>query len=246
MLERAARGRKRARSDSCSRSRIAYARRDAEDCRSATMSPEEYDAWYRTPRGAWIGDTEYRLLRRLLAPEPGASVLDVGCGTGYFSRRFARDGHPVTGIDVDPATVAFARARREAGEAYGVADACALPFVERAFDHCISVTALCFVRDERTALTEMVRVARRGVALGLLNRRSLLYWQKGRRGGRGAYRGARWHTRREILALASGLALGAPRVASAVVLASGSPLARALEGWLPGGAFLALAAARTA
>jgi hypothetical protein len=30
----------------------------------------------------------------------------------------------------------------------------------------------------------MVRVTRRRIALGLLNRHSLLYWQKGRQGGR--------------------------------------------------------------
>lgn len=36
------------------------------------MSAEEYDAWYRTPRGAWIGEVEYRLIRRLLAPARGA------------------------------------------------------------------------------------------------------------------------------------------------------------------------------
>ena len=36
------------------------------------MSPEECDAWYRTPRGGWIGEVEYRLIRRLLAPVRGA------------------------------------------------------------------------------------------------------------------------------------------------------------------------------
>jgi ubiquinone/menaquinone biosynthesis C-methylase UbiE len=126
-----------------------------------------------------------------------------------------------------------------------VADALALPFADGSFDYCVSVTALCFVRDERKALEEMVRVARRGVALGLLNRRSLLYWQKGRHGGSGAYRGAHWHARNEILALMSNLPLEPPSIDSAVVLASGSSLARAIEGLLPCGAFLAVVAKRS-
>jgi SAM-dependent methyltransferase len=168
---------------------------------AASVLAEDYDAWYRTPRGAWIGEVEYGLLRAMLAAERHSSLLDAGCGTGYFSRRFACDGHAVTGIDLDPAMVGFAHAHRAASEAYFVADALALPFADGAFDYCVSITALCFVRDERRALEEMVRVARRGIALGLLNRRSLLYWQKGRRGGSGAYRGAHWHTRPEILAL---------------------------------------------
>lgn len=209
------------------------------------MRAEDYDAWYETPRGAWIGDTEYALLGRLLGTRSGASVLDVGCGSGYFSRRFARDGCAVTGVDLDPAMVEFARTHAAACETYGVADAQSLPFGDQSFDYCVSVTALCFVRDERRALEEMVRVARYGVALGLLNRHSLLFWQKGRRGGSGAYRGARWHTRGEIAALIEGLPLEAPIIATAVVLASGSHLARLVEGRLPWGAFLALAARKS-
>jgi protein-L-isoaspartate O-methyltransferase len=46
------------------------------------MNPADYDAWYDTPRGRWIGDTEYALAARLLAPQAGDSLLDVGCGTG--------------------------------------------------------------------------------------------------------------------------------------------------------------------
>ena len=209
------------------------------------MLAENYDAWYGTPRGAWIGDLEYSLLHRILAAEPRSSILDIGCGSGYFSRSFARDGYRVTGIDLDPAMVGFARRHRTAGEDYFVADALALPFADCSFDYCVSVTALCFVRDERKALGEMVRVARRGVALGLLNRRSLLYWQKGRHGGSGAYRGAHWHSRAEILSLMQNSSLQPPSIASAIVLASGSSLARSIEGLLPCGAFLAVAANRS-
>ena len=212
------------------------------------MLAEDYDAWYRTPRGAWIGDLEYGLLRRMLAATPHSSVLDVGCGTGYFSRRFARDRHAVTGIDRDPAMVGFARGHRAASEGYLVADALALPFADRSFDYCVSVTALCFVRDERQALAEMVRVVRRGIALGLLNRRSLLYWQKGRRGGSGAYRGAHWHTPADARALAADFPLTDLALRSAIFFPSGSSLARTIENLLPAalpyGGFLALAARR--
>ena len=72
------------------------------------MSPAQYDAWYRTPRGAWIGETEHRLLREALAPLPDETLIDIGCGTGYFTRRFTRDGLPVTGLDLDPQMLDFA------------------------------------------------------------------------------------------------------------------------------------------
>jgi ubiquinone/menaquinone biosynthesis C-methylase UbiE len=210
------------------------------------LTPEQYDAWYRTPRGRWIGETEYRLLRRLLTPAPGTSVIDVGCGTGYFARRFALDGHRVTGIDRDPGMLVVARRARTAEESYVEADALALPFGEGEFDYCVSVAALCFMADEAAALAEMLRVTRRGLALGLLNRRSLLFLQKGRRGGSGAYQGAHWHTAHEVRELFSRLPCEPPRLAFAVFLPSGSRFARfaerALPERLPFGAFLAVAA----
>lgn len=210
------------------------------------MTPEQYDAWYQAPRGRWIGETEYRLLRRLLAPRAGESVLDVGCGTGYFTRRFAGDGHPATGLDRDPGMLDVARANRAAGERYVQGDALELPFADGAFDLSVSVAALCFIADEAAALAEMLRVTRRRVALGLLNRRSLLYLRKGRRGGVGAYRAAHWHTAGEVRGLFSRAGGGSPHIESAIFLSSGGPLARAAEAAVPAtircGAFLAAAA----
>jgi len=209
------------------------------------VSPEQYDAWYRTPRGAWIGETEYRLLHRLLAPSPGETLIDVGCGTGYFTRQFARAGYAVTGIDPDREMLRFARNHAAAGETYLLADARRLPFPDRAFDLCVSVTALCFIRDEARAMAEMLRVTRRRIAIGLLNRYSLLYLEKGRSGGRGAYRGARWHSAAGAAALFGRCELGDPAVATAVFLPGGSGCGRLAERCLPNalplGAFLAVA-----
>jgi ubiquinone/menaquinone biosynthesis C-methylase UbiE len=148
------------------------------------MTPDQYDAWYYTARGQWIGETEFRLISTLLESEPGSRILEVGCGTGYFTRRFAGEGHEVTGLDPDPVVLSFARAHRGSTEDYVLGDGRRLPFSDREFDYCISITALCFIPEERLALGEMVRVSRRGLALGLLNRWSLLYLQKGRHGGR--------------------------------------------------------------
>jgi hypothetical protein len=63
---------------------------------------------------------------------------------------------------------------------------------------------------------EILRVIRRRFGIGLLN---LLYLQKGRVGGSGAYRGAHWHTMRDIHALFDGLPAANLKVRSAVFLA---------------------------
>ena len=213
------------------------------------MQPEQYDAWYATQRGAWIGEEEYRLIASLLAPRPGETLLDAGCGTGYFTRRFAAvaaDGN-VVGADIDPAMLRFAAGHSARSIGFVAADARRLPFRDGSFDLVVSITALCFIREERLALREMLRVARRRVVLGLLNRHSLLYLAKGRRGGRGAYRGARWHTPVEALRLFDGLPAHRAGLGTAITIPGGKRWSRRLEPLLqrrlPGcGAFIAVAA----
>lgn len=213
------------------------------------MQPEQYEAWYATQRGQWIGEEEYRLLASLLAPNPSETLLDVGCGTGYFTRRFASDAaeQNVFGTDIDLNMLRFADGHSESNIGFVAADARQLPFCDSSFDLVVSVTALCFIHDEKQALREMLRVARRRVVLGLLNRHSLLYLAKGRCGGRGAYHGARWHTPAEALRLFDGLPVCHASLGTAIVMSGGKPWSRRLEPslrrWLPGyGAFIAVAA----
>lgn len=207
------------------------------------MTAADYDAWYETPRGRWIGDREFALLVRLLGARPGETLLDVGCGTGYFSRRFAREaGLKVSGVDIDAGMLAVARGKAP-GIGFALGDAERLPFPDASFDHVVAVTSLCFVRNERQAIREMARVARHGVALGLLNRHSLLWLRK--RGTR-SYAGARWHSRSEARALLTNAGCGNVSLRSAVFLPDGGVAARMLERCLPSrlplGGFLAAAA----
>jgi ubiquinone/menaquinone biosynthesis C-methylase UbiE len=144
-----------------------------------------------------MGETEARRLIRLGAIGAGRAVLDAGCGSGWFTRRFAETGATVTGVDRDPAMLAYARDRGGSGR-YIEGDMLALPVPDKSFDLVTAVTSLCFVSDQRRALSELLRAARHTVLLGLLHRYSLLYLRKH---GRGAYTGAHWHTRAEITSL---------------------------------------------
>lgn len=193
------------------------------------MQPAAYDAWYRSPRGRWIGDTEFRLLYTLLQPRRGAAVLDVGCGSGYFTRRLSEHGLLVTGVDPDPDMVRYAADHIAAGERYLIGDARVLPFPDRQFDHAIAMTSLCFVTEQVGALREMTRVSRGRVALGLLNRRSILFFQKARRGGSGAYRGAHWHTANELRRLFALCELRLVALRSAIHLPGAGRWARWVE-----------------
>ncbi len=51
----------------------------------------------------------YRTLIKELLPPPPETVLDVGCGDGYFAASLASWGYRVTGIDFSSRAVAFAK-----------------------------------------------------------------------------------------------------------------------------------------
>lgn len=207
-----------------------------------TREAEAYEAWYASPRGRWIADREFALMWRLLTPAPGSSLLDVGCGSGQFSRRFAAAGLRVVGLDPDPQRLAVARRLAPALPLLR-GQAARLPFADGAFDHVAAVTSLCFVDRPAAALAELWRVCRRGLVLGLLNRHSLLYRRKRARGG---YRGARWDSAAEVRRWANTLSPRPRlRLASAIFLPEGNGLSRLAEPALPTrlalGGFLAAA-----
>lgn len=208
------------------------------------MTPDEYDAWYDTPRGRWIGGRELALAVSMLDFAPGATLLDAGCGTGWFTRRFSEGGFAVTGLDPDGAALEFARSRDDRSR-YVAGDARQLPFPDAAFDGVACITALNFMPDPQRAVAELVRVCRRRFVVGVLNRHSRLFRDKGRDGGTGAYRGAHWFTPRELRVMFEGLPVSNLTLRSTVYFPSAGPLARCVEplvpAWLPGGSVLLLA-----
>lgn len=170
-------------------------------------------------------------MMQLLAPCAGATLLDVGSGTGYFTQRFAGAGLAVAGLDRNVAMVRYARERTPAIP-YLIADASAIPARDASWDYVTAATSLCFMSDPVRALNEMWRVARRAVLLGLLNRHSLLYVRKR---GRGGYRGARWDTVEEVREWAGRL-LPRPAVIarSAIFAPTAGRVAQRIERVVPG------------
>ena len=56
----------------------------------------------------WHAEKE-RIVREHMPPAPGDRVLDVGCGSGVVAEVLASLGADVTGIDSNPAAIAYAR-----------------------------------------------------------------------------------------------------------------------------------------
>jgi ubiquinone/menaquinone biosynthesis C-methylase UbiE len=109
---------------------------------------------------------EHRIARLLLGLSPGDGVLDVACGTGNFTRDFARSVGPdglAVGIDVSETMLGRA-VRDTAGAgllrraAYVRGDASELPFLESSFDGVCCFAALHLFADPMRALDRMTRV----------------------------------------------------------------------------------------
>ena len=141
-----------------------------------------YDAWYATARGRRASDAEEALLGWLLGAFPDAhTALEIGCGTGHFTRRLARHGLEAIGLDRAPAMLAALR-RLDPELPAVLADAHRLPLRDGAVDVAIFIATLEFLERPRDALAEAARVARMGIAALILNR-----WSRGgisRRWGR--------------------------------------------------------------
>lgn len=99
----------------------------------------------------------------------GQTVLDVGCGTGYFSRQAARYMNGtgrVIGLDIDAKLIEAARrlctGRGLSNLEFVEGDALQLQYSKDTFDIAICHVLLCVLPEPHAALTEMVRVTRPG------------------------------------------------------------------------------------
>jgi SAM-dependent methyltransferase len=103
-------------------------------------------------------------LRPFLADAP-PEILEVGCGTGWFTRRVAEalPRSRVTGLDLDPVRLAHAAAHNGAPNLrYVPGDLAALPFADGTFDLVYTRFVLVHLADPTAALREQARVVRPG------------------------------------------------------------------------------------
>lgn len=91
----------------------------------------------------------------------GNRVLDAGCGTGYFSRRWRDMGKQVTALDLSQGMLDMASALNSA-DSYIPGDIERLPLADQLVDICYSNLAVQWCNALPRALEEMHRVTRIG------------------------------------------------------------------------------------
>jgi ubiquinone/menaquinone biosynthesis C-methylase UbiE len=90
-------------------------------------------------------------------------LLEVGCGSGYYSEVFASlvaGGVRYTGIDYSEAMIARAHTRYPSA-AFEVADATSLPYADNAFDIVFNGVSLMHILEYPAAIRQAARVAGR-------------------------------------------------------------------------------------
>jgi 2-polyprenyl-3-methyl-5-hydroxy-6-metoxy-1,4-benzoquinol methylase len=128
-----------------------------------------------------------RTLDELFARAAPRTVLDVGCGEGVLTHKWAQrlEGR-IVGIDLEDPAIQAEWAKRQAPNlSYRVMNAETLPFEEGEFDLAAAIEVLEHVPDPEHTVAEMARVARGGHLLVSVPREPL--WR-----GLNMMRGAYW------------------------------------------------------
>ena len=107
----------------------------------------------------------------VLGDVAGKDVIELGCGTAYFSAWLARRGARVTGLDVTPAQLETARrCQRETGIEFPLVEASAedVPLPDASFDLALSEYGASIWCDPQRWIPEAARLLRPGGELVFL------------------------------------------------------------------------------
>jgi ubiquinone/menaquinone biosynthesis C-methylase UbiE len=139
---------------------------------------DDFSGWYERERGAGyhrlIDDLEMKVIEPLCR---GATVLEIGCGTGLILGRLAQGAKQAVGVDLSPGML---RRAHERGLQVTIGSATSIPFASNSFDVVCSFKVLAHVPDITGAMEEIARVTKPGgtMVLEFYNPWSLRYLAK--------------------------------------------------------------------
>jgi SAM-dependent methyltransferase len=115
---------------------------------------------WESPAGKLRWARRVKMLSGHLKPE--MTVLELGCGTGYFTRELARSGADIVAIDVSPELLEIARTNCSAPNVrYEIQNAYALTYSNATFDSVVGSSVLHHLEIEE-AVREIYRALKPG------------------------------------------------------------------------------------
>jgi 2-polyprenyl-3-methyl-5-hydroxy-6-metoxy-1,4-benzoquinol methylase len=137
-------------------------------------SSDAYAARFSGDIGAWFLKVQEEASLRMLAPFPGAKILDVGGGHGQLTGALVRNGYDVTVLgSSDDCKVRIRKLIEEKSCTFKVGNILALPYPNQTFDVVVSYRLLPHVVQWRHLASELTRVAREAVIIDYPTIRSL-------------------------------------------------------------------------
>ncbi|MCC3144079.1 class I SAM-dependent methyltransferase [Halanaerobium sp. Z-7514] len=142
---------------------------------------EKYADWYKTPRGSYVGENEYQCLAKHIGDCSGKKIIELGCGTGFFLRKFAVDAEETVGLDITEGMLTAARKiaqEKDLDINFIQGDVTEeIPYPDNYFDIVYSNSMIEFFEageELEAVLTEMWRVLKPGgkYVIGVLNSKS--------------------------------------------------------------------------
>jgi ubiquinone/menaquinone biosynthesis C-methylase UbiE len=207
---------------------------------------DSYESWYegKYKRADLL---EKRVLELMLGQfQKANNILEIGCGTGHFTRWFNSQGANSIGVDLSPFMAKKAKSLWRDGE-FVNAPSVNLPFRSKTFDVAVFVTCFEYMPDPVKVLREADRIADQGIVMGLMNSWSLPTLRRKLQlafGKNDYYRRAHFYSIREIKSLCRRSFNGSYSVACWRTTLFPKPLKLERDTGNPFGAFLGVALKR--
>lgn len=162
---------------------------------------KDYDLFFGSRLGRQVFKYESKAILRSLCLRNGHTVLDVGCGTGIFTRIFSSKSLSVAAIDESEKMLSQAKSKSELADVEFLnANAENLPFSDAYFDRVLCAFMLEFASNPKKVVTEMIRVLKPGGIMVITTLNSAGAWAKGRV-GKGVFANAKFRSPSELLSL---------------------------------------------
>lgn len=115
---------------------------------------------WESPAGRVRWQRRVKMLTSHIAP--GMNVLEIGCGTGYYTKELEKTGARITAIDISPDLLNIAKTRvKSENVTFRLDNAYEMVFEENIFDTVVGISVLHHLEIEK-AVKEIYRVLKPG------------------------------------------------------------------------------------
>lgn len=132
---------------------------------------ESYESFYEG-KYKKVVELEKGLLKEAFIKIGGERLLEVGCGTSYFTRWFEKEFN-IYAVGMDISILMLREAKKRWNGDLVLAESHYIPFRDNAFDVTAFITCMEYMPRLEEVIKEARRVGKKGIIIGLMNKWSL-------------------------------------------------------------------------